>query len=196
MYDTLMRSLMRESAVKHRLVGQARIQKRQRVLDLGCGTGTLAILIKEMRPDAEVIGLDADPQVLEMARVKIARAALGIRLNEGMSFELPYADSSFDRVLSSFVFHHLTRENKARTLRDVFRVLQPGGELHVADFGKPDNALMYLVSRVMQMFEEVSDNIGGLLPGMFRDAGFEQVEETARYMTFLGTVSLYRARKP
>lgn len=131
-----------------------------------------------------------------MAKTKIIRAGLDIKLDLGMSFELPYPDHSFDRVVSSLVFHHLTRENKALTIKEIFRVLSKGGELHVADFGKPHNALMYLISLVFRHLEETRDNINGHLPDMFYKAGFEQVEETARFMTLFGTLSMYRAKKP
>jgi len=196
LYDFIMRWATRESTFKTRLVEQIKIEKGHRVLDIGCGTATLTILIKKTHPDAEVIGLDGDPKILEIARSKVTRAGQGILLNYGMVFELPYPDDSFDRVMSSMVFHHLTRENKVRSLREVFRVLRPGGELHVADFGKPQNALMYLISLVIRCLEETSDNVKGLLPEMLRNAGFDQVEETARYMTIFGTLALYRARKP
>jgi ubiquinone/menaquinone biosynthesis C-methylase UbiE len=75
-------------------------------------------------------------------------------------------------------------------------VLKPGGELHVADFGEPQNVFMRAISLVVRHFEEASDNVQGLLPEMFRKAGFEQVEETAHYMTIFGTLSLYKTRKP
>ncbi|HMB45540.1 MAG TPA: methyltransferase domain-containing protein, partial [Candidatus Methanoperedens sp.] len=165
-------------------------------LDIDCGTATLTILIKKVHPEADVTGLDGDPEILQMAGKKVTKASLDIKLDLGMSFELPYPDHSFDRVVSSLVFHHLTRENKALTIKEIFRVLSPGGELHVADFGKPQNALMYLISLVLRHLEETRDNINGLLPEMFWKVGFEQVEETARFMTLFGTLSLYRARKP
>lgn len=194
LYDPVM-LLMRESTFKRSLVEQANIKNGYWVLDLGCGTATLTILIKKAYPGAEVTGLDGDPKILEIAGTKVARAGLDISLDRGMSFELPYPDRSFDRVVSSLVFHHLTREDKARTFKEIFRVLSPGGELHVADFGKPHNALMYLISLVFRHLEEAGDNINGLLPGMFRKAGFDRVEETASYMTPFGTLSLYKARK-
>jgi ubiquinone/menaquinone biosynthesis C-methylase UbiE len=195
-YDLVMRWVMRESAFKHRLVEQARIEEGHRVLDIGCGTATLTILIKKAQPEAEVIGLDGDLKILEIAQSKVLKTDLEIALNYGMIFELPYHDHSFDRVISSMVFHHLTREDRVRSLKEAFRVLKPKGELHVADFGKPQNAVMYLISRIVQRLEETSDNVKGLLPEMFRNAGFDQIEETARYMTVFGTVALYRARKP
>jgi ubiquinone/menaquinone biosynthesis C-methylase UbiE len=81
---------------------------------------------------------------------------------------------SLDRVVSSMVFHHLNRENKVRALKEIFRVLRPGGELHIADFGKPHKALMYLIL-FSRHFEETSDNIKGLLPEMFRQAGLASI---------------------
>jgi len=196
LYDFIMQWATRESTFKTRLVEQTKIEKGHRVLDIGSGTATLTILIKKAHPDAEVIGLDGDPKILEIARSKVTRAGQDIPLNYGMVFELPYPDDSFDRVISSMVFHHLTQENKIRSLKEVFRVLRPEGELHVADFGKPQNALMYLISLVIRCLEETSDNVKGLLPEMLRNAGFDQVRETARYMTIFGTLALYRARKP
>jgi len=194
-YDPLMQLFMRESRFKLRLVEQARIEKGYHLLDIGCGTATLTILIKKVHPDADVTGLDGDPEILKIAKTKIIHAGFDIKLDLGMSFKLPYPDGSFDRVVSTLVFHHLTRENKVRTFKEIFRILKPGGELHVADLGKPHNALMYLVSLVTRHLEETRDNIGGILPYMFQKAGFEQVQETARFMTLFGTVSLYRAKK-
>src|SRR3972149_904967 len=116
LYDPLLRWVMREETFKRRLIAQADIQPGQRVLDLGCGTATLTILIKQVHPDSEVIGVDADVKVLDIGRAKASKAGVDITLDHGMAFQLPYPDRSFDRVLSSLVLHHLTREDKRRTL--------------------------------------------------------------------------------
>ncbi|HBY95378.1 MAG TPA: methyltransferase type 11 [Chloroflexi bacterium] len=195
LYDPLLRWIIRESRFKTRLVEQAHVEAGQRVLDLGCGTGTLTILVKQAHPEAEVIGLDGDRAVLEIARAKAAKADVAVFWTQGMAFQLPYADNSFDRILSGLVFHHLTTENKRRTFREIFRVLRPGGELHVADFGRPHNAGAYFISLLVGRFEEATANVRGLLPEMFREAGLSRVAETNRFMTVVGTISLYEARR-
>ena len=187
---------MREEQFKKQLVRQAQIQAGQNVLDLGCGTATLTILIKQTHPEAEVTGLDGDPRVLAIGRAKAAKAGAAIILDQGMSFRLPYSDESFDRVLSSLLFHHLNTENKQRTLDEVYRVLRPGGEFHLADLSRPRNLLARLVSPLMARLEDVSDNHKGLLPVMMRQAGFKLVEDGVHFSTLFGTLSIYRGQKP
>src|SRR5260221_805941 len=156
LYDPLLRWTMRESLFKDQLIRRARIQTGSRVLDLGCGTGTLTLRLKQEHPDAEVVGLDADPQALRIAEAKAVAAGIPIAFDQGMAFALPYADNTFDRVLSSLHFHHLTHEDKARTAREAKRVLQPLGELHVADWGKARNGAMraaFLAVQLLDAFE-------------------------------------------
>ncbi len=131
-YDTVVGWTTREKLFKNALVERARLEPGQRVLDLACGTGTLTLLLKQRAPEAEVIGIDGDPKILSIARKKARARDAAIRFDEGMSFDLPYADGSFDRVISSLFFHHLSEENKRRTLSEVVRVLKIGGELHIA----------------------------------------------------------------
>jgi SAM-dependent methyltransferase len=196
LYDPLVGRLLGDARFKRRLVRRAGIRSGDRVLDVGCGTASLTIMLKQAYPDAEVIGLDADPRILRIARAKIERAGLDIALDQGLASELPYADGRVDRVVSSLVFHHLTTAQKRRTVGEILRVLRPGGKLHAADFGPPHNAPMRLVSAVIRHFEQVADNFDGLLPGMLRDAGFEDVRRTRGLATPFGSLVLYRAVKP
>ena len=196
LYDPLLQWIMREEKFKRRLIAQADIQPGHRVLDLGCGTATLTILIKQVQPDSEVVGVDADMKVLDMGRAKASKAGVDITLDHGLAFQLPYPDQSFDRVLSSLVLHHLTTENKQRTAREILRVLRTGGELHVVDFGKPHTAWGRLVSPLIHRLEEAADNVTGRLPEILREAGFDQVEETGWHSTIFGSLSFYRSRKP
>jgi ubiquinone/menaquinone biosynthesis C-methylase UbiE len=129
LYDPLQRLLGMES-VHRQLVDQARIQPDQRILEIGCGTGNLAILIKRLHPGAEVIGIDPDSKALARAQRKAGREALTVQLDRGFAEELPYPDASFDRVLSALMFHHLETEEKEKALDEARRVLKPGGSLH------------------------------------------------------------------
>ncbi len=195
-YDPLLRWVMREASFKARLIQQAALQPEHRILDLGCGTATLTIMAKKAHPQTRLVGLDADMKVLRLAQGKAAKDVVDIDLLLGTAFQLPYADNSFDRVLSSLVFHHLTTDSKQRTLQEVHRVLRPGGELHIVDFGKPHGAFAYVMSHIMRRLEHTTDNVKGRLPEMFRQAGLEQVSETARYLSVFGTPSQYQGRKP
>lgn len=199
LYDPLLRLTMREESFKRRLVQQARIEGGQRVLDLGCGTGTLTLLVKRLHPGAEVLGVDADPRALESARRKAEKLGLTVGLQRGMASRLPYPEDFFGRVVSSLLFHHLPRETRRATLSEALRVLRPGGNLHVADWGRPHNALLrvgFLAVQVLDGFETTRDSVTGLLPELAAAAGFEEVEETARYLTVFGTLRLYSARRP
>ena len=198
-YDPVVRATSREGRFKEMLVEQAALADGQRILDLGCGTGTLAIQVKRRQPGAEVVGLDADPEMLGQARAKAEQADVELRLAEGMSDELPFEDGSFDRVLSTLFFHHLDPEPKRRTAREIARVLRRGGELHVADWGAPADPLMaaaFLSIRMLDGFENTADNVHGELPRIFEEAGLEHAEQTDRLRTVLGTLAFYRADRP
>lgn len=195
-YDSFTRWTMRERTFKTALIAQANIGKGQRVLDLGCGTATLALQIKQTQPEAEVVGIDIDPEMLAMGWAKARNAGLALMLEEGSAYQLPYPANSFDRVLSSLVMHHLTTANRHRALAEAFRVLKPGGELHVADYGKPHRLSTLIISKAMRHLEYTTDLIDGLLPEMIRRAGFVNDEEPGNFTTVFGTLTLYKATKP
>jgi len=197
-YDTVVRLTTREKVFKRALVEQVKVKGNHRVLDIACGTATLTILLKQDQPLAEVVGIDADNRILTIAKTKADTVGVEIQFDEGMSFDLPYPDEFFDRVTSSLFFHHLSRENKVKTLGEVIRVLKPNGEFHLADWGLPANMVMKASSRLIQLldgFETTADNFNGFLPKMMEDAGFEEIKETNHYNTVFGTIRLHRSRR-
>lgn len=199
LYDSVVAITTREKSFKRALLEQSAIQAGHRVLDLACGTGTLAIKIRQISAATEVTGIDGDPAILSIARRKAERAGARVQFDLGDACSLPYPDSRFDRVLSSLFFHHLDREQKAQALQEVFRILRPGGQLHVADWGKASNALMRTLFILVERLDGVDgtrDNVTGRLPDFFRHAGFRDVEGHRAFSTVFGTLALYSAVKP
>jgi ubiquinone/menaquinone biosynthesis C-methylase UbiE len=198
-YDPVVRWTTREETFKRRLIDQARLQPGHRILDLGCGTGTLALIAHGAEPGIEVVGLDADPEMLSWARAKAGRAGLSVRFDEGRSDSLLYEDWSFDRVFATLLFHHLTDQVKEATIAEVARVLRPGGELHVADWGRPQDPLMRVASwqiRLLDGREPTKSVIDGALPHLFEAGGLGEAAVTNRLRTPFGTLALYRAVRP
>jgi ubiquinone/menaquinone biosynthesis C-methylase UbiE len=197
-YDPVIRLFTREGAFKPRLLEQAGLAAGQRVLDLGCGTGTLAIMAKEREPGAELVGLDGDPEMIRRASAKAGDAGVQIEFDEGFSTELPYPDACFDRVVSTLFFHHLTTRDKERTAAEVARVLKPGGELHVADWGRPADPVMaalFMQVRLFDGWERTSANVAGALPSLFERQGLADARERGHLRTVSGTLAFYSARR-
>jgi ubiquinone/menaquinone biosynthesis C-methylase UbiE len=196
LYDPLLRWCFREAVVKRALLEQAAIGPGQRVLDLGCGTGTLTVEIQRACPEARVVGIDGDPKALAIARRKVERAGVRVELDQGFADALPYADGSFDRVVSSLVFHHLSRPTKERAFAEILRVLAPGGSFHLLDFGPPvawwERALTPLFFRS----PEARDNVEGRLAELLRASGFAGVQELARRGSLFASLWYYRAARP
>ncbi len=192
-YDPLIRLLMREQTFKQRLVTLANLQPGDQLLDLGCGTGTLTIMLQFSQPLAVITGLDGDERILEIARKKAEQAGVNrISWQEGFAFELPFPESTFDLVVSSLMTHHLTLENKRRTFREVHRVLKPGGRFFIADFGAPHDVLMRMVAMVTMKLEHAEENLKGELPSMLSEAGFPHATEKDYFRTIFGPLSIYR----
>lgn len=202
-YDPALALLMRERVWKRDLLEQVAPRPGERILDLGCGTGTLALILQQACPDATIIGLDVDPEVLAIAERKAAQAGARITFVQGRVDVPPTSPvlerESFDKMVSSLVFHHLGREQKRRALAQTAGLMRPGEEMHVADWGRPQNALMRLLFYPVQLldgFANTSDHVKGRLPDLMGEAGFADVRETRRWATVFGTLSFYKGVKP
>jgi SAM-dependent methyltransferase len=156
-------------------------------------------MLEQAQPEARVVGIDGDPEILGLARRKVAEAGRQVQFVEALADDLPFPTGSFDRVVSSLVFHHLDRATKGRALAEARRVLRPGATLHILDWGKAQDPLMrlaYLTVQLLDGFATTADNVRGDLVPLMEEAGFVQVRETERRRTAFGTLSLYRAEAP
>ena len=198
LYDPLMK-MMKIETLKKRLIMEADLLPNQRILDLASGTGTFALMLKEIQPRAAIIGLDADPQVLEIAQQKATNKRIDITFQQGLSSDLPFEDDQLDKVFSSLFFHHLTLDMKQKTLEEAFRVLTPGGDIYILDFDRPQNLWMRIAFFSIQLldgFETTRDHVKGVILESLHEEGFTEVKETDHFNTIAGTIRLYHARKP
>jgi len=195
-YDLFARASLREGRLKRELVARARIVPGHRVLDLGAGTGTLAIMVKRAHPAAEVAGLDADPAIVAIARAKAARVRANVAFEVGDAAALPYPHGSFDRILSSLVMSVLTTDKKALVVREAYRVLCPGGVFSIADFGPPHTRWGRFVTPLVRRFAPIRGNLEGLLPRMLREGGFEDVGQGGAIATLFGSLWIVSGRRP
>jgi len=191
-YDPLVKLLGGEAARKA-LLDQAALRPGQRVLDVGCGTGTFAVMIKRLHPDVEMVGLDPDLKALARAKRKAARAAASIQFDHGFGDELPYPDGLFDRAFSSFMFHHLPADEKGNTLRAVRSVLKPGGEFHLLDFEGPEDHAHGFLAHLLHSNHRLQDNSEGRVVNLMRQAGFVDAKKVGRRTMLFGGVGYYRA---
>jgi len=98
-------------------------------------------------------------------------------------------------VVTSLVIHHLTKEDKRRAFKEVYRVLKPRGELCVLDFGAPHSSFTHFMTTYMRRLEEVADNFDGLIPLFITEAGFGGVKEAENFVTVFGPLSIIQAVK-
>ncbi|HUG86243.1 MAG TPA: class I SAM-dependent methyltransferase [Euzebya sp.] len=195
-YDTLTR-IMGVTGLHRRLVGQAAPQSGDRVLEIGCGTGNLTVLVARLHPDTEVVGLDPDEAALRRAQRKSSRRGLVTTWDRGFAQDLPYPDGSFDLVLSSLMLHHLDDEQQQQALREVRRVLVPGGTLHLMDFGGAEVEADGLLARVTHRHPRLEGNFGDGILSRLAEAGLVEPTEVSHVVRrVMGRIAFYRAAAP
>jgi ubiquinone/menaquinone biosynthesis C-methylase UbiE len=139
-YDLLvwLVTLGRERVFREQVVRLARLQPGESVLDVGCGTGTLAIAAKRfVGPTGTVYGIDASPEMIARAGKKASKAGVEVVFKHAVAEALPFPDVHIDAVLSTVMLHHLPRKARQQCAGEIRRVLKPGGRVLAVDFGGP-----------------------------------------------------------
>ena len=185
LYDPITTLLGLDHA-RQELLRQAELHPGHRVLDIGCGTGSLVVLAKTSYPSVDVVGVDPDDRALARAARKARRAGASVQFHRGFSDALDYPYGTFDRVLSSFMFHHLGRDEKARTLREVRRVLRADGRLHLLDFGGVGSADRKSRLPRLHSHHRLIDNDEGTILQCLADAGFQRPMKTGEHAVLGG----------
>ena len=177
-YDLLAWLLLlgRERAFRDTLVRLARLESGQSVLDVGCGTGSLAIAAKQrVGPSGTVYGIDASPEMIARARKKASKAGVDVTFTNGVVEGLPFPDGRFDAVLSTLMLHHLPRAAREQCAREMRRVLKPGGRVLAVDFGGATGRRKSLIEHFHRHGRVAVHDIVTLLG----DAGLEIIDSGA-----------------
>lgn len=189
---------MPEIKFRQKLVDELDPKSEEKILEFGFGTGANLLVAVGKNSSSNFTGLDIDPKVREIARSKLERHNVNIPLElyDGGSF--PFESNYFDKVYSCLVFHQLDAETKSHCFNEIYRVLKPGGEVIIGDWGKAKSRLMRVMFYVVQLldgFKTTTDNVNGLLPEYLRNAKFFDVKETGFINTRIGTFSYYKGKK-
>ena len=165
----LFRGKLRE--LRQRTIDLAHIQTGEKVLDVGCGTGTLAMEVAPLvGTTGRVCGIDPGDHQIARARSKAARLNLPVEFQLGVIEHIDFPDQTFDVVLSTIMMHHLSERLKRQGLAEIVRVLKPGGRLVIADFKRPEDRSQQPV-RFGAGGSRIED-----LASLVKEAGFSQVE--------------------
>jgi ubiquinone/menaquinone biosynthesis C-methylase UbiE len=196
-YDTTVALSMREAAWRPVLVEAVAgdVPHGGTAVEVGCGTGSLTTALAAARPDANVIGVDGDGSILELARRK--PGAERVTWVEGLAGSFALGAASADAAVCSLLLHHLTDDAKAAALAHIAEVLVPRGVLHIADWGPPRGPAGALGARALQLFDGRAGPrslLEGRLPAMLAAAGFAASQRGA-LRTVWGTLELWRAQR-
>lgn len=199
-YDRVIAVMTRERRWRSAVLDLIAPEAGDVIVDVGTGTGSQAIAIKQRAPRARVIGLDPDPAVLELALRKAQTAGIEVEWIEGFGDKADQLVGTgvANKVVSSLVLHQCDLEVKAAILAAMARVVSQGGRLAIADYGLQRTLLMKLLFRQVQAldgWERTGLNAKGVLPTLIADAGFADVVETRVIPTPTGSISLYAATK-
>lgn len=196
-YDRAIKFWTREGRWRSLFVEQIAPRSDERILDVGCGTGTLAILLKRRAPGCDIVGIDPDPQILEIARKKARAAGVAVDFREGFAHEArAKGGAGYDKVVSSLVFHQTPMAEKKAGLNAMAAAAKPQGELHVADYAEQRHWLMRLLFRIVQSvdgFENTQANADGALTRILSEVSDDVATERIVW-TPTGAISLIRAR--
>ena len=193
--------MTRERMWRAQMLAELAPKAQQSIVDIGSGTGSFAILVKQASPGARVIGIDPDPNVRRIAEMKAETANVSIKFitafGEDSSDYAPV--NSMDAVTCSLVLHQCPLTVKIGILKNAYGLLRPAGTLLISDYGMQRTLLMTALFnqvRLLDGYKDTKANKDGRIPELIHSAGFCDIEELKLTQTPTGSISLYRARKP
>lgn len=191
-YDRLVRIFAREKAWRPAMVDRVTPRPGQTIVDIGCGTGTLAIALKRRCPDARIVAIDPDPEILAIARGKAD--GLDIEWTQGLASEDRFAAGAVDATTCSLVLHQVPLETKREIVATMRRWCRPGGTIHITDYGRQRGAMRWLFRQTVQRgdgVEQTQPNADGILEELLAQPGLSLSQPDKRITTPCGTITLF-----
>lgn len=195
-YDRAIRTWTRELRWRSAMLQLLAPRPGETIADIGCGTGSFAVMLKQLHPEVSVVAIDPDEVALRLAREKASREGAAIDWHQGFADAL--APSSAEAVTSSLVFHQVPLAGKRSGLAAMYRALKPGGRLVLADYCRQKGLMRLLFRLTVQRLDGIEDtqpNADGVLPGLIAEAGFIDVVERDSIRTLTGRIAILVAQK-
>lgn len=200
LYDAALAVATREAVWRTALLDQVAPGVGETIIDVGCGTGTLAVLLKRRAPGARVIGIDPDPDVLALAARKAARAGVDVEWRQGFARDAAAVLGSglADKAVSSLVFHQVPTPEKRAGITAMFDAVRPGGEVHVGDYARQAGVsrLLFTVIGLLDGFANTRPNADGALEELLRASAGSPVQARRVVRTITGAISLFACTRP
>lgn len=193
LFDLFLKISMRENFIKNELINFSKLNNNQTILDFGCGTGTLIEMILLKTPKLNIIGLDIDQNILNIATQKLKLYNPQLIKYNGVN--IPFSDNYFDKVLSSLTIHHISSGNKIFIFKEIRRIMTTGGKIYILDFVKPADMYSKFVTTILKLIEPIHDNIEGKIPGLLNESGFTDISQYGYYKTAFGALTIYGGTK-
>jgi len=202
LYDRVIALMTREDRWRSAVLDALSPRTGETIVDIGSGTGSMAVLIKSTHPDIRMIAIDPDPEIRKFAERKALKAGTSVEFITALGdavLDDKIVPASVDRILSSLVLHQCPNLVKTSILASAFRLLKPSGQILIADFGKQRSLMMQLAFNLVRLtdgYDDTRANKDGELPHFLKESGFVDVEELQSVATLTGSISIYVGNKP
>ena len=187
-YDAVTRFAAPPNEIKQRKAAIAKVEKQPKyILDLGCGTGSSTLMLKQAFPEAKVTGLDLSPYMLTMAEYKGQQAGLNIEWQQGLAEATSFGDEQFDLISIAFLFHETPVEISQAVLKECYRLLKPEGQVIVLD---GNQQRLRHTNWLIKLFREPYSQAyaTGSVDDWLKSAGFDKIEtESIGWISQLST---------
>ncbi len=199
LYDLAIKLFTREDFWRGAFIKDIAPRPSDKIVDVGSGTGSLALVLQEISPETSYVGVDPDEDAVRKARVKAERVGSDAKFEVGFfSADKLHLAGAPNKIISSLVFHQVPLAEKHRIAKEVFKALEPGGTFHFSDYGSQSGIqrkLFRMTVQIMDGVENTQPNADGILLSVLRGAGFSEPFEVARIPTLTGTISIFNASK-